>query len=208
MASTNDGGPLVHTETPTQSGAAVCSRVYRKAFCIGKNPRRGQWVVNQSEGFGRGPTLQEHRLCSATTSRCFRSVCPRLLHSDHPRTKGKVFAAFFFPPLLFDRPDASAPNFLARGWLTYVETDTYFMTFLHSYYLLIYRLHETMQKILFCVCSAHPGSPTLPSGKRISPSYSTRANDRAALGVTELNPSLVVAYEEHYYLHSKVRSSS
>lgn len=173
--------------------SSLCSSIYLQAFCVSKTPRRGQWTVNQSKGFRRGPKPQEHRLCPATTSHCFRSVsslCPRLLHSDHPRKKGKVFSAFLLT-LLFDRPDASDPNFLACGWLMYMETGMYFMTFLHCYYLLIYWLHKTDNS--FFVCSAHPGSPTFPSGKRISPSHSTCSNDWAALGVTELNHPLVVA---------------
>lgn len=120
--------------------------------------------------------------CPAATSHCFRSVSflhPWLLHSDHARTKGKVFSVFLLT-LLFDRPDASDPNFLARGWLMYMETGMYFMTFLHAYYLLLHWLHKTDNS--FSVCSAHPGSPTFPSGNRISPSYSTCSNDRADLG--------------------------
>lgn len=115
--------------------------------------------------------------CPAATSRCFRShspLHPWLLHSDHLRTKGQVFSAFLLTPV-FDRPDASHPDFLARGRLMYTETGMYFMTFLHCYYLLIYSLHKTDN--CFFVCSAHPGSRTFPSGKRISPSYSTCSND-------------------------------
>lgn len=119
--------------------------------------------------------------------------------------KGQVFSAFLLTPV-FDRPDASHPDFLARGWLMYTETGMYFMTFLHCYYLLIYSLHKTDN--CFFVCSAHPESCTFPLGKRISPSYSTCSNDQAALGVTELNCPLVVVWEGHYYLHSKVRSFS
>lgn len=42
--------------------SSLCSSIYLQAFWVSKTPRRGQWAVNQSKGFGQGPKQQEHRL--------------------------------------------------------------------------------------------------------------------------------------------------